>query len=52
METPASRRAGCGLDEGVQTGPVSSQESKARIEDVIERGKREGAEDWGDGGNM
>ncbi|MGH9395273.1 MAG: CoA-acylating methylmalonate-semialdehyde dehydrogenase [Terriglobia bacterium] len=42
-EAAASRVVGYGLDEGVQTGPVISPESKKRIEGLIEQGVREGA---------
>lgn len=41
-EAAASRVVGYGLDQGVQTGPVISPESKKRIEDLIEQGAREG----------
>jgi malonate-semialdehyde dehydrogenase (acetylating)/methylmalonate-semialdehyde dehydrogenase len=39
----ASRRVGCGLDEGVQMGPVISRESQSRIEGLIARGVSEGS---------
>ncbi len=39
----SSRRVGCGLDEGVQMGPVISAESRARIESLIDDGSRQGA---------
>jgi malonate-semialdehyde dehydrogenase (acetylating)/methylmalonate-semialdehyde dehydrogenase len=42
-EVAASRRVGYGLDAGVEMGPVISAESKARIEDLIAQGEREGA---------
>jgi malonate-semialdehyde dehydrogenase (acetylating) / methylmalonate-semialdehyde dehydrogenase len=38
-----NRKVGCGLDEGVEMGPVISAESKARIEALISKGEREGA---------
>ena len=39
----ASRTVGFGLDEGVQTGPVITAESKGRIEALIAQGIDEGA---------
>ncbi len=42
-DVSAKRVVGYGLDEGVQVGPVISQQSKARIEGLIERGIKEGA---------
>jgi malonate-semialdehyde dehydrogenase (acetylating)/methylmalonate-semialdehyde dehydrogenase len=41
-EAASSKTVGCGLDEGVEMGPVISQESKARIEMMIEHGIQEG----------
>lgn len=38
----ASRKVGYGLREGVDMGPVISAESKARIEQLIDTGAREG----------
>jgi malonate-semialdehyde dehydrogenase (acetylating)/methylmalonate-semialdehyde dehydrogenase len=38
-----SRKVGCGLDEGVEMGPVISAASQARIEALIAQGEREGA---------
>jgi len=38
-----SRRIGCGLDEGVEMGPVITAASKARITELIAKGQREGA---------
>jgi malonate-semialdehyde dehydrogenase (acetylating)/methylmalonate-semialdehyde dehydrogenase len=38
-----SRKVGCGLDEGVEMGPVISAASQARIEALIAEGEREGA---------
>jgi malonate-semialdehyde dehydrogenase (acetylating)/methylmalonate-semialdehyde dehydrogenase len=43
-DAAAERVVGCGLDEGVQMGPVISPQSKARIEGIIEQGLREGAD--------
>jgi malonate-semialdehyde dehydrogenase (acetylating)/methylmalonate-semialdehyde dehydrogenase len=43
-QAAAERVVGCGLDEGVEMGPVISAESRARIEGLIERGRQEGAE--------
>jgi malonate-semialdehyde dehydrogenase (acetylating)/methylmalonate-semialdehyde dehydrogenase len=42
-EAARTRKVGSGLDSGIQMGPVISQESRARIELLIERGIREGA---------
>ena len=42
-DVAASRKVGYGLDNGVQMGPVITQESKARVERLIELGAREGA---------
>ena len=42
-EVAAKRIVGYGLDEGVQVGPVITQQSKARIEGLIGRGEQEGA---------
>lgn len=42
-EAASSLRVGNGLDEGVQMGPVITQQSKSRIESLIERGSSEGA---------
>lgn len=38
-----SRIVGYGLDDGVQMGPVITGQSKARIEDLIQKGAEEGA---------
>jgi malonate-semialdehyde dehydrogenase (acetylating)/methylmalonate-semialdehyde dehydrogenase len=46
-----SRVVGYGLDAGVQMGPVISQASKARIEQIIGVGSREGATVCVDGRN-
>ncbi|MGH9432615.1 MAG: CoA-acylating methylmalonate-semialdehyde dehydrogenase, partial [Terriglobia bacterium] len=50
-EVAASRVVGYGLDQGVQTGPVISPESKARIEGLIEAGVKEGGKLLVDGRN-
>ena len=42
-DAAASRRVGCGLDDGVQMGPVITAESQARIENLIDVAQREGA---------
>jgi malonate-semialdehyde dehydrogenase (acetylating)/methylmalonate-semialdehyde dehydrogenase len=42
-ESAAKLRVGNGLDEGVQMGPVITQQSKARVESLIGRGKEQGA---------
>lgn len=42
-ESAASLRVGNGLEEGVQMGPVITAESKARVESLIEVGRRDGA---------
>ncbi|GAB4431929.1 MAG: CoA-acylating methylmalonate-semialdehyde dehydrogenase [Chloroflexi bacterium OHK40] len=39
-----SRKVGYGLDPGVEMGPVISQQSRARIEGLIELGRKEGAD--------
>lgn len=38
-----NRKVGYGLDQGVQMGPVITQESKQRIEGLIGKGEQEGA---------
>jgi malonate-semialdehyde dehydrogenase (acetylating) / methylmalonate-semialdehyde dehydrogenase len=43
-EAAAGRVVGYGLDEGVQTGPVITLQSRERIEWLIQRGLDEGAE--------
>jgi malonate-semialdehyde dehydrogenase (acetylating)/methylmalonate-semialdehyde dehydrogenase len=48
-EKAESRVTGYGLDEGVQMGPVISQESRARVEDLIGRAVRDGAKAIVDG---
>ncbi|MXW63944.1 MAG: CoA-acylating methylmalonate-semialdehyde dehydrogenase [Bacteroidetes bacterium SB0662_bin_6] len=42
-EAAAARRVGYGLDEDVQMGPVISEQSRQRIEELIETGAKEGA---------
>lgn len=42
-DAAAFRRIGCGLDSGVDMGPVISPESRERIEGVIARGVSDGA---------
>jgi malonate-semialdehyde dehydrogenase (acetylating) / methylmalonate-semialdehyde dehydrogenase len=42
-ESAAKLRVGNGLDEGVQMGPVITQQSKARVESLIGRGRDQGA---------
>jgi malonate-semialdehyde dehydrogenase (acetylating)/methylmalonate-semialdehyde dehydrogenase len=48
-DAATSRVVGYGLEDGVQTGPVISPESKTRIEGLIETGIREGAKPLVDG---
>ncbi len=43
-ESAANRQVGYGLDEAVEMGPVISSENMSRIEELIEVGRREGAE--------
>ena len=43
-EAAAARVVGCGLDEGVEMGPVITPQSKARIQGIIDRGIKDGAE--------
>jgi malonate-semialdehyde dehydrogenase (acetylating) / methylmalonate-semialdehyde dehydrogenase len=45
----SSRRVGYGLEDGVEMGPVISQQSRDRISQLIELGQREGAEVLVDG---
>ncbi len=45
----SSRKVGFGLSSGVEMGPVISAESKARIETLIAKGEREGAQVLVDG---
>ncbi len=42
-ETAQKRVVGCGLDQGVEMGPVITPESKTRIESLIRQGADEGA---------
>jgi malonate-semialdehyde dehydrogenase (acetylating)/methylmalonate-semialdehyde dehydrogenase len=49
-ESAASLRVGNGLEEGVQMGPVITQQSKSRVKSLIERGANEGAKVLLDGG--
>lgn len=50
-EFARSRKVGFGLEEGVQMGPVISNESRERIEALIEEGARDGASLSMDGRN-
>jgi malonate-semialdehyde dehydrogenase (acetylating)/methylmalonate-semialdehyde dehydrogenase len=50
-DAAAQRTVGYGLDEGVDMGPVITSESKARIEGLIEKGEKEGANILVDGRN-
>src|SRR5438874_9165662 len=50
-EAASSLRVGNGLDEGVQMGPVITQQSKSRVKSLIERGANEGAKVLLDGRN-
>jgi malonate-semialdehyde dehydrogenase (acetylating) / methylmalonate-semialdehyde dehydrogenase len=47
----ASLRVGNGLDEGVQMGPVITEQSKARVESLIGVGEKQGAKVLLDGRN-
>jgi malonate-semialdehyde dehydrogenase (acetylating)/methylmalonate-semialdehyde dehydrogenase len=38
-----NRKVGCGLDQGVEMGPVISADSKSRIEAMIAQGEQDGA---------
>ncbi len=42
-ETAKNRVVGSGLDQGVEMGPVITEESKARVEKLIQKGVDEGA---------
>lgn len=42
LEAARSRRTGFGLDEGVQMGPVITPASKQRVEELLDKGIREG----------
>jgi len=50
-EAAASLKVGCGLDPGVQMGPVITRDSKARIESLIGVGEKQGARVLLDGRN-
>ncbi len=50
-ESAANLRVGNGLDEGMQMGPVISEQSKARIESLIAAGEKQGAKVLIDGRN-
>jgi len=49
VQDALDRRVGHGLDEGVKMGPVISADSKARIEQLLDAGRHEGAEFLVDG---
>ena len=42
-DAATSRKVGYGLEQGIEMGPVITQESKTRIESLIARGAQEGA---------
>ena len=44
VELARARRVGCGLDEGVEMGPVITPQARERIEQCIQKGIDEGAE--------
>ncbi|GAA6617194.1 CoA-acylating methylmalonate-semialdehyde dehydrogenase [Scytonema sp. NUACC26] len=48
-ETAQKRVVGCGLDSGVEMGPVINAQSKTRIESLIQQGADEGAKVLVDG---
>ena len=50
-EVASARKVGYGLDPGVEMGPVIGPESKRRVEELIGKGVREGAEALVDGRN-
>jgi malonate-semialdehyde dehydrogenase (acetylating)/methylmalonate-semialdehyde dehydrogenase len=50
-ETAASLRAGNGLEEGIQMGPLITAQSKARVESLITLGEKRGAKVLLDGRN-
>ena len=52
VEEASKIRVGYGLDEGVDMGPVISEEAKRRIEGYIEKGVEEGAKLLLDGRNV
>jgi malonate-semialdehyde dehydrogenase (acetylating)/methylmalonate-semialdehyde dehydrogenase len=43
-EAAAGRVVGCGLEDGVQMGPVITPQSKTRIQGIIDQGIKDGAE--------
>jgi len=49
LEAAASRRVGFGLDPNVEMGPVITEESRQRIEGLVQRGTAEGAKVLVDG---
>ncbi len=51
VEAAKSKTTGFGLDEGIEMGPVITPESKERIENLIKKGIREGADLLLDGRN-
>jgi malonate-semialdehyde dehydrogenase (acetylating)/methylmalonate-semialdehyde dehydrogenase len=42
-EAAATRRVGCGLDDGIEMGPVITPQARQRIEELIGRGLADGA---------
>src|SRR5579859_5378508 len=50
-QAAGSLKAGNGLDEGVQMGPLITKQSKSRVESLIDAGTREGAKILVDGRN-
>src|ERR1700678_4577151 len=50
-DSAANLRVGNGLDEGIQMGPVISEQSKSRIESLIAVGEKQGAKVLLDGRN-
>jgi len=50
-DAAANLRVGNGLDEGIQMGPVITQQSKARVESLIASGEKQGAKVVLDGRN-
>src|SRR5271154_4468248 len=50
-ESAANLRVGNGLEEGIQMGPVISEQSKSRIESLIAAGEKQGAKVLLDGRN-
>ncbi|MDJ1174580.1 CoA-acylating methylmalonate-semialdehyde dehydrogenase [Roseofilum capinflatum] len=49
--TATERKVGFGLDQGIQMGPVITQNSQQRIHGIIDRGTQEGAQLLVDGRN-